>query len=42
MRIYENIREIENGKGDDCIIDSLPHYPYFKKYYNIIATDLTE
>ena len=33
----ENIRKIATGQGDDCLLD----YLYFKKYYKMIAVDLS-
>ena len=42
LRTYDSIRKIKTGQGDDyttvCILD----YPYFKKYYKLIAIDLTK
>ena len=38
---YENIRKITTGQGDDtagCLLD----YIYFKKYYKMIAVDLSK
>ena len=38
---YENIRKIATGQGDDttaCLLD----YIYFKKYYKMIAVDLSK
>ena len=39
---YENIRKITTGQGDDyttgCLLDST----YFKKYYKMIAIDLSK
>ena len=42
LRIYDNIRKIATGQGDDYPIDYLLDYPYFKKYYKLIATDLSK
>ena len=40
--IMFNIRKIEAGQGDDYTTGSLLNYPYFKKYYKLIAIDLTK
>ena len=40
-KIYENIRKIATGKGDDYITGCLLDYPYFKENYKMIATDLS-
>ena len=39
---YENIRKIDIGQGDDYSTGCLFDYIYFKKYYKIIATDLSK
>ena len=39
---YENIREIATGQGDDYTTGCLLDYVYFKKYYKMIATDLSK
>ena len=39
---YENIRKIAIGQGDDYTIGCLLDYTYFKKYYKIIAIDLSK
>ena len=39
MRTYQNIQKIETGQGDDYKTGCLLDYPYFKKYYKMIATD---
>ena len=39
---YENVRKIATGQGDDCTIGCLLDYTYFKKYYKIIAIDLSK
>ena len=31
------IRKIETGQGDNYTTGCLLHYPYFKKYYKLIA-----
>ena len=38
---YENIRKIAIGQGDDYTTDCLLDYSYFKKYYKMIAIDLS-
>ena len=42
LRIYDNIRKITIRQGDYCTTDCLLDYIYFKKYYKMIATDLTK
>ena len=37
MRIYDNIRKIASGQGDDYTTGSLLDYPYFKERYELIA-----
>ena len=42
-RTYDNIQKISTCQGDDdyttwCLLD----YPYFDKYYNLIAIDLNK
>ena len=39
---YENIRKIAIGQGDDYTTGCLIDYTYFKKYYKIIAVDLSK
>ena len=39
---YENIRKIATGQGDDYTTGCLLDYTYFKKYYKIIAVDLSK
>ena len=38
----ENIRKIATGRGDDYTTGCLLDYTYFKKYYKIIAVDLSK
>ena len=38
---YENIRKIAIGQGDDYTTGCLLGYTYFKKYYKMIAIDLS-
>ena len=40
--MYENIRKIAIGQGDDCTTGCLLHYTYFKKYYKMIVIDLNK
>ena len=39
---YENIRKIATGRGDDYTTGWLLDYIYFKKYYKMIAVDLSK
>ena len=39
---YENIRKIAIGQGDDYTTGCLLEYTYFKKYYKMIAVDLSK
>ena len=39
---YENIRKIATGQGDDYTTGCLLDYTYFKKYYKMIAIDLSK
>ena len=39
---YENIRKIAAGQGDDYTTGCLLDYTYFKKYYKMIAIDLSK
>ena len=41
-KTYENIRKIATGPGDDYTNVSLLDYSYFRKYYKMIATDLSK
>ena len=40
--IYENIRKIAAGKGDDYTTDYLLDYAYFRDMYKMIAVDLSK
>ena len=42
IKTYENIREITIGQGDDHTTGCLLDYTYFKKYYKMIAIDLSK
>ena len=39
---YDNIHKIATGQGDDHTTDCLLDYDYFKKYYKMIAKDLSK
>ena len=39
---YENIGKITIGQGDDYITGCLLDYTYFKKYYKMVAIDLSK
>ena len=38
---YDNIRKIPTSQGHNYITGCLLGYPYFKKYWELIAIDLT-
>ena len=42
MLTYENIRKVATGQGDDYTTGCFLDYTYFKKYYKIIAIDLSK
>ena len=42
IKTYENIRKITIGQGDDYTTSCLLDYTYFKKYYKMIAVDLSK
>ena len=42
IKIYENIRKITIGQGDDYTTGCLLDYTYFKKYYKMVAIDLSK
>ena len=42
LKTYDNIRKIATGQGDDDTTGCLLDYRYFKKYYNLIAIDLSK
>ena len=42
LRTYENIQKIAAGQGDDYTTGGLLDYLYFKKYYKMIAIDLSK
>ena len=39
---YENIRKTATGRGDDFTTGCLLDYIYYKKYYKMIAVDLSK
>ena len=39
---YENIRKITTGQGDDYTTGCLLDNTYFKKYYKMMAVDLSK
>ena len=41
LKTCDNIRKIRAGQGDDYTTGCLLDYPYFKKYYKLIAIDLS-
>ena len=42
LRTYDNIRKIETSQGGDYTIGCLLDYNHFKKYYKVIARDLSK
>ena len=40
--MYENIRKIATGQGDDYATGCLSDYIYFKNYYKMIVVDLSK
>ena len=40
-KIYENLRKIATGQGDDYTAGCLLDYSYFKENYKMIAIDLS-
>ena len=42
IKTYENIRKITIRQGDDYTTSCLLDYTYFKKYYKMIAIDLSK
>ena len=42
IKTYENIRNITIGQGDEYTTGCLLNYTYFKKYYIMIAVDLSK
>ena len=42
LKTYDNIKKIVTGQGDDYTTGWLLDYSYFKKYYKLIAIDLSK
>ena len=42
LKTYDNFRKIPISQGDDYATSCLLDYPYFKKYYKLIAIDLSK
>ena len=42
LKIYDNIRNIATCQGDYYTTGCLPDYPYFKKYCQLLVTDLSK
>ena len=42
LKTNDNIRKTATGQGDDYITGCLLDYPFFKKYYKLIAMDLSQ
>ena len=42
LKTYHNIKKIVTGQGDDYTTGWLLDYSYFKKYYKLIAIDLSK
>ena len=42
LKMYDNIRQIATGQGDDYTTGCLLDYPCFIKYYKLIAIDLSK
>ena len=42
VKTYDNIRKIATGQGDNYTTGCLLDYPYFKKYFKLIAIDLSK
>ena len=40
--MYENIRKIATGRGDDYTTGCLLDHIYFNNYYKVIAVDLSK
>ena len=41
LKAYDNVKKIATGQGDNYTTGCLLDYPYFKKYYKLIAIDLS-
>ena len=42
LKTYDNIRKIATGQGDNYTTGCLLDYPFFEKYYKLIARDLSK
>ena len=42
LRRYDVIRKIASAQSNNCTTGCLLDYPYFKKYYKLIAIGLTK
>ena len=42
LKTYQKIRKIPTGQGDDYTTECSLDYPYFKKYYKLIAIDFSK
>ena len=42
LRTYDNIHKTATGQADNYTTDYLLDYPYFEKYYKLIAKDLSK
>ena len=42
LKTFDNIKKIVTGQGDDYTTGWLLDYSYFKKYYKLIAIDLSK
>ena len=42
LRLYDNIRKIATGQGGDYTTGYLIDYSCFKKYFKLIAEDLSK
>ena len=42
LKTHDNTRKIATGQVDDYTTGCLLDYPYFKKYYKLIAVDLSK
>ena len=42
LKAYDNVKKIATGQGDNYTTGCLLDYPYFKKYYKLIAIDLSK
>ena len=42
IQIYDKIRKMSTGQGDDCTITCLLDYQYFEDNYQLIAVDLSK